>query len=359
MRLKFATALLGALLPLAIPAAYATADDRPADAILKDLDALERPKFDREKSQDQAAFEAFTQALQKYGAERGRLIAELMKSQPDHPRVAELLIERWGSPYASIESKPEDLIREADQALATIHDEKVELAARFIKARALMHVHRNEPAVALVAVEDFVKAAPQDQRGPRMLYAVASSMQDEVKKAEVEDRILKEFPNSSVVRSIKGQRKQRESIGKPFALEFTDAIKGSNVSIAGLRGKVVVVDFWATWCGPCVAEMPRMKKLYAEYKDKGVEFVGVSLDQPEEQGGLKALKEYVAKNEIAWPQYYQGNYWQSEFSSSWGINAIPALFVVDKDGNLASVEARNRLETLIPELLAKGTTPTP
>ncbi len=56
-----------------------------------------------------------------------------------------------------------------------------------------------------------------------------------------------------------------------------------------LKGKVVVIDFWATWCGPCVAEMPNMKKLYAEYKDKGVEFVGVSLDKSKEQGGLDKL----------------------------------------------------------------------
>ena len=67
----------------------------------------------------------------------------------------------------------------------------------------------------------------------------------------------------------------------------------------------MVVDFWATWCGPCVAEMPAMKKLYAEYKDKGVEFIGVSLDHKE--GGLGQLKAFVAKEGIPWPQYYQGD----------------------------------------------------
>ena len=115
-----------------------------------------------------------------------------------------------------------------------------------------------------------------------------------------------------------------------------------------------MVDFWATWCGPCVAEMPKMKELYAEYKDKGVEFIGVSLDQPKEQGGLDKLKEFVAKNEIAWPQYYQGKGWESEFSTSWGINSIPCVFVVDAEGNLSSVEARGKLETLIPEHLEKA-----
>jgi alkyl hydroperoxide reductase subunit AhpC len=97
--------------------------------------------------------------------------------------------------------------------------------------------------------------------------------------------------------------------------------------------------------------MPKMKELYAKYKDKGVEFIGVSLDQP--GTGLDKLKTFVAEKEIGWPQYYQGNFWQSEFSQSWGINSIPCVFIVDADGNLHSTEARGKLETLIPELIKK------
>jgi thiol-disulfide isomerase/thioredoxin len=147
--------------------------------------------------------------------------------------------------------------------------------------------------------------------------------------------------------------RRNEQVGKPFELSFTDATTGNPVSIGDLKGKVVVVDFWATWCGPCVAEMPKMKQLYAEYKPKGVEFVGVSLDQPESKGGLTALKEFVAKNEIKWPQYYQGKFWDSEFSTSWGVNSIPCMFVLDADGNLVDAYAREKLEKLLPELIAK------
>ena len=97
-----------------------------------------------------------------------------------------------------------------------------------------------------------------------------------------------------------------------------------------------------------------MKKLYAEYKDKGVEFIGISLDQPEDQGGLTKLKEFVAKNGITWPQYYQGKGWQGEFSQSWGINSIPTVFVVDAEGKLHSTKARGQLEKMLPELLKKA-----
>ncbi len=92
--------------------------------------------------------------------------------------------------------------------------------------------------------------------------------------------------------------------------------------------------------------------------DKCGVVIGFSLDLPKEKGGLDKLKDYVAKNGIEWPQYYQGNYWQSEFSSSWGINSIPCVFLVDADGNLATTEAGGQLEELIPELLKKAGTKT-
>ena len=97
-----------------------------------------------------------------------------------------------------------------------------------------------------------------------------------------------------------------------------------------------------------------MKHLYAQYKDKGVEFIGVSLDNPEDKGGLTALKKYVSENDIAWPQYHQnGKGGDKNFSSGWGVRSIPTIFVIDADGKLASTDARGKLETLIPELLAK------
>ena len=178
-------------------------------------------------------------------------------------------------------------------------------------------------------------------------------VKDETAKTALEDRIVKDYPDTPFGGIIRGGRHQRESIGKPFDLEFSDATSGSKVSIKNLKGKVVVVDFWATWCGPCVAEMPEMKRLYAKYHDQGVEFIGVSLDQPQEKGGLDKLKTFVKDNEIGWPQYYQGNGWESEFSKSWGINAVPSMFLVDAEGKLYSVEARGKLEEMLPKLLKK------
>jgi len=182
----------------------------------------------------------------------------------------------------------------------------------------------------------------------------------------IRERIVRDYPDSFRGRLVQGERRQRQLVGEPFELEFNNAITGRHVSMKDLRGKVVVVDFWATWCGPCVGEIPEMTRLYSKYHDKGVEFIGVSHDLPEDEGGLEALKTFVAERNIPWPQYYQHMDSQraltgeptNDFSESWGISSIPTVFLIDADGKLYSTEARGKLDTLIPQLL-KGTTKSP
>lgn len=344
-------------LGLLLASASAFADDRTAEQILKELDEVKVPDVDRTKLKDQAYVREYLAKRQEAAKKRGELIEELYKAAPDNDKLAELLPERW----MGTDPRPDQgkkLLAEINDVLAHSKNKKLLIEGNLLKAQLKLYIS-DGPDVDMTPIDAFVKLAPKDPRVPSLLYAASQRMTDESAKKAIEDRILKEFPTSPIADSIEGRRRQRESIGKPFELEFTDAVKGSTVSIRGLKGKVVVIDFWATWCGPCVAEMPRMKEIYAKYHYKGVEFIGVSLDQPKEQGGLDALKKYVDENKIAWPQYYQGDGWASESSKKWGINAIPSMFVVDAEGKLFSVEARGKLETMLPELLAKKPSPAP
>ncbi len=339
------------LLAGVLAANSAHALDRPSADILKELDALKAPSFDPSRRQEQGYVQKFLEERDKYMDKRGELAMELFKAAPDNARVPNLLNERWQA--MANKGKFDELLKEAEGISAHGSNKPLQIAAAFAVARVkLMKSEDGKPDLS--GIDAFAKLAPKDQRVSGLLYSATFSTKDEAVKKKLEDRLLKDYPDSMYVSFIQGARRQREQIGKPFELEFSDAVKGSTVSVKSLKGKVVVVDFWATWCGPCVAEMPKMKEIYAQYHDKGVEFIGVSLDQPKDKGGLEALLKYVDKNEIKWPQYYQGNGWESDFSKKWGINAIPAMFVVDAEGKLYSVEARGKLETLIPELLQKA-----
>jgi thiol-disulfide isomerase/thioredoxin len=220
--------------------------------------------------------------------------------------------------------------------------------------RALAIALSNEMAPERdMAIEQFIQSAPKDDRGPYLLTLAADKCEEQAAKLKIFNRIITDYAGTYSALSAAGSIRRIEGVGKRFELEFTDAISGKLVSMKDFAGKVVVIDFWATWCGPCIAEMPKKKEIYSKYKARGVEFIGVSLDIPESKGGLDKLKAFVNDNDIPWPQLYQGKGWKSEFSTSWGVNFVPTLFIIDADGKLHSTDARLKLDSLIPELLKK------
>ena len=104
--------------------------------------------------------------------------------------------------------------------------------------------------------------------------------------------------------------------------------KGEIVTLASLKEKVVVINFWATWCGPCRAEIPGFLDVYDDYKSKGLEIVGISLDSD----GWESVEPFVNKYDITYPVVL-GN--RETIRNYGGINAIPTTFIVDRNGNIA------------------------
>ncbi len=333
-------------------ATIAMGADRTAEEILKSIDSVKMPTVDRSKVRENGYREQYMKEAQAAAEKRNALILELYKADADNAKLPPLMFERW---MRTFQNPAGAATRDGEikDVLAHAKNPQLKIEATFVKAVGSLYKARQTGSLDMTTIDDFIKLAPKDPRAPELLYNVNFITEDEKVKEAAERRIVKEFPDSKIAESVKGSLRRRDAIGKPFELDFTDAINGSTVSMKGLKGKVVVLDFWATWCGPCVGEMPQMKKLYAKFKDQGVEFIGISLDRSKEEGGLDSLKKFVKENEIAWPQYYQGNFWESEFSRSWGINSIPAMFVVDQEGKLYSVEARGKLDSMIPTLLKK------
>ena len=132
-----------------------------------------------------------------------------------------------------------------------------------------------------------------------------------------------------------------------FEAKFT-AVDGQQVDVAKLKGKVVLIDFWATWCGPCVGEVPHVVETYKKFHEKGFEIVGISLDQNKD-----ALVKFTKGHGMTWPQYFDGKGWKNEISTKYGIHSIPAMWLIDKDGNIATKNARQDLAGQVEKLLAK------
>ena len=138
-----------------------------------------------------------------------------------------------------------------------------------------------------------------------------------------------------------------EKIGKP-AMDFEVIdLKGQELSLKKFRGQVVLLDFWATWCFPCRAEMPHLKRVYDKYKDQNFEIIGISLDH-----GRAVLDSYVEKQNITWSQFLDEG---GTVTQMYNVKGIPATFLIDGKGIVRKVELRGRaLEAAVAELVKEN-----
>jgi len=125
------------------------------------------------------------------------------------------------------------------------------------------------------------------------------------------------------------------------------SLTGDELSLAKYRGKIILLDFWATWCGPCIYEMPEVKKIWKKYGGDNFVIIGISLDT-----NLRALESYVEKEGIGWPQYFEGRGSGQSVSRIYGVRSIPHTVLIDQDGAVQEVGLRGgRLSGRISELI--------
>ena len=145
--------------------------------------------------------------------------------------------------------------------------------------------------------------------------------------------------------------------GRPDALVGKKAIDfnvkdldGNDLSLEKYRGNVILLDFWAVWCKPCIAEMPNVKGVYEKYKDDNFQIIGVSLDNSRD-----TLVGYLEKEGITWPQVFDGNGWQNQVAQMYGIRAIPHMYLIDGEGVIRKSDVRGHaLEPAVAELVRKN-----
>lgn len=163
--------------------------------------------------------------------------------------------------------------------------------------------------------------------------------------------LLPDSPFAQAANSMLEQLDASEklAIGNPAIPFETPDLDGKKVSPKSFEGKVLLIDFWATWCGPCKKELPTVKGAYEEFHGKGFEILAISLDESEEK-----LRSFVKEQSLPWTQCFDGKGWQNEVAALYGIKSIPATFLLDRAGkirfkNLRGAELKKRVAELIAE----------
>ncbi|MEQ8209332.1 MAG: TlpA disulfide reductase family protein [Lacipirellulaceae bacterium] len=155
---------------------------------------------------------------------------------------------------------------------------------------------------------------------------------------------------------LEGTLRRMELPGNEMEV-FGTYLNGKKLDWKSYRGKVVLVDFWATWCGPCRGEIPSMKEMYSGYHDKGFEILGISLDDTAEDA-----QRYIKEEGITWRTLFPANEadrgWNNPMARYYGINGIPTAILIDKEGKVVHMNARGRnlpmmLKKLLGEPVAK------
>lgn len=143
------------------------------------------------------------------------------------------------------------------------------------------------------------------------------------------------------------------TLGKPFpTFEATNAASGEKFALEDLRGRIVIIDFWATWCGPCVAELPNVKKAYEKYHEQGLEIVSISLDQ-----SVDRCKSFIKNEKMEWMHVIEGGGWGTRLAKQYGIDSIPRMYVLDTEGVVVAADVRDEALHAAIEKAIKTTPP--
>jgi len=287
--------------------------------------------------------------------------AEFVKQFPNDVREQQaMLLKIETTAYSESAEKRIALLRQNERDAQRIADDKA-LAAnlRFQVQGTILAQWLDNPDLITTPdqaadiedrIADLVRKNPEEPRVISFQLARADlALRFEHDKGVTLLQELTRVPDQNLAAAAKARLSKEQMIGKPVDLQFT-AADGSSVDLQALRGKIVLIDFWASWCPDCIREMPAVRQTYQKYKDKGLAIVGISLDKD-----AQALSNFVAKKLIPWPQYFDGQGWENKFATKYGVRAIPEMWLIDQRGDVVSTDISiGQLDQKIEQLMSPG-----
>jgi peroxiredoxin len=221
---------------------------------------------------------------------------------------------------------------------------EADLAAEIGEIDAILAKHASEKtddvaAVALMKARLYLEVFENTDKGIVLLK--------EVKMHFPESNIAKNIDEDIAAIEQQAATDKLLAIGQPFPAFSEKDLSGQPLALADFKGKIVLIDFWATWCGPCVAELPNVIAAYEKFHSKGFEVVGISLDKSRD-----ALTDFIKENKMPWAQYFDGLGWDSKLGQQYGIQSIPATFLLDGEGKIIAKNlSGSDLDSKLAELL--------
>jgi peroxiredoxin len=221
-----------------------------------------------------------------------------------------------------------------------------DLAPELKEFDTLIEKHKGEKTdetaqIVLMKAMIYLEIFEDTEKGTEMIQGLKRDYPD-TKAGKNAEAIL-----ANIQRQEEGKKIQKALVlGAKFPDFEEKDLDGKPISPSKLKGKVLLVDFWATWCGPCVRELPNVLKAYEKHHDKGFEIIGISLDDNEAK-----LKNFIKDRNMSWPQYFDGKGWENKLAQKYGIQSIPATFLLDGEGKIIGRDLRGEN---LEEALAKA-----
>ncbi len=312
---------------------------KTADELWQHIQQLQQGPSARPTSQDEAktVMTAFLTDLdQALGAFIDRYPQDERHWEAEHTRVAVGLFRAQVEDKTPDRAAAEKKLNEIINAAAAPEKVRKEARCTLIELQNDGLDDSSKPADRAAVEKEIVafqKDYPQDPRTTALsLMRVGLFEQTDPDKAASLLKELAKDPDPELQGEVQQRLKLLELRKKPVELQFT-AVDGREVNLDKWRGKVVLLDFWATWCPPCRAEMPNVVATYRKYHDKGFEIVGISLDRDKNK-----LLAFTKENGMVWPQYFDGQAWQNAISQRFEVRSIPTAWLLDKTGKLRAAD---------------------